>query len=110
MTVGREISPECSTDERREWQNGGGFGHLVTPADWLARIHDPQHVCQRQLASCGGFLPHLLVYTARGHLGATSARPFPAVAVHRAIAWLVENHAPDVRNPDHMYHNTVQSR
>ena len=22
MTVGREISPECSTDERREWQNG----------------------------------------------------------------------------------------
>src|SRR5262249_61898569 len=22
MTVGREISPECSTAERREWQNG----------------------------------------------------------------------------------------
>ncbi len=22
MTVGREISPECSTDERREWQKG----------------------------------------------------------------------------------------
>jgi hypothetical protein len=43
MTVGRGISPECSTEERREWQKGsGGLGHLVAPAGRLARIaRDP---------------------------------------------------------------------
>jgi hypothetical protein len=35
MTVGRAISPECSTDERREWQK---------EAAALATIHNPVHV------------------------------------------------------------------
>src|SRR5262245_52053498 len=68
------------------------LGHLVTPADWLARIaHDPQHVCERQLAGRGCFLPHLLVGAAGCSLGAASARPFPTVSAHRAIARLIEN-------------------
>ena len=72
----------------------GGLGHLVTPANWLARIaHDPQHVCERQLAGCGCFLPHLLVGAAGRSLGAASARPFPTVSAHRAIAQLIEPRA-----------------
>src|SRR5215510_14325176 len=64
-----------------------GLGHLVTPADWLVRIaHDPQHVCERQLAGCGCFLPHLLVGAAGSSLGSASARPFSTVSVHPAIA------------------------
>jgi hypothetical protein len=85
-------------------EGSGGLGHIVTPADRLARIaHDPQHVCQRQLAGCGCFLPHLLICTAGRSLGAASARPFSTVSVHRAIARLIEN-----RYPVHLYHNTVQ--
>jgi hypothetical protein len=60
MTVGREISP------------------------------DPQHVCERQLTGCGGFLPHLLVCTPDRSLRAASARPFSTVSVHPAIARLIE--------------------
>src|SRR5215510_11592373 len=64
-----------------------GLGHLVTPADWLVRIaHDPQHVCEWQLAGCGCFLPNLLVGAAGRSLGSASARPFSPVSVHRAIA------------------------
>ena len=55
-------------------EGSGGLGHIVTPADRLARIaHDPQHVCERQLASCGCFLPHLLVCTADRSPGAACA-------------------------------------
>ena len=92
MTVGREISPECSTDERREWQNGAAALAISSRRPTLlARIaHDPQHVSERQLAGCGCFLPHLLVCTAGGSLGAASARPFSTVSVHRAIARLIE--------------------
>jgi hypothetical protein len=76
-------------------ERSGGLGHIVAPADRLARIaHDPQHVCQRQLAGCGCFLPHLLVCTAGRSLGAPSARPFSTVSVHRAIARLIENRGP----------------
>src|SRR5262245_26625499 len=68
-------------------ERSGGLGHIVTPADRLARIaHDPQHVCQRQLAGCGCFLPHLLIYTAGRSLGPASARSFSTVTAHRAIA------------------------
>src|SRR5262249_19733047 len=37
MTVGREISPECSTDERREWQNGAAALAISSrrPTGWL---------------------------------------------------------------------------
>src|SRR5215471_9944999 len=64
-----------------------GLGHLVTPADWFARIsHDPQHICERQLAGCGCFLPHLLVGAAGRSLGTAGARPLSTVSVHRAIA------------------------
>src|SRR5262245_58052319 len=37
MTVGREISPECSTDERREWQNGAAALAISSrrPSGWL---------------------------------------------------------------------------
>ena len=59
-------------------EGSGGLGHIVTPADRLARIaHDPQHVCERQLAGCGCFLPHLLICTAGRSLGAASAGRFP---------------------------------
>src|SRR5262245_61494454 len=62
-----------------------GLGHIVTPADRLARIaHDPQHVGERQLAARGGLLPHLLICTAGSSLGAASARPFSTVCAHRA--------------------------
>src|SRR5262249_39762687 len=72
-----------------------GLGHVVAPADWLTRIaHDPQHVCEWQLAGCGCFLPHLLVRTASRSLRAASARPFSTVSVHRAIAQLIENRGP----------------
>src|SRR5262245_55500568 len=71
-----------------------GLGHLVTPADWLVRIaHDPQHVCERQLAGCGCFLPHLLVGAAGRCLGSASTGPFSPVSVHHAIARLIENRA-----------------
>jgi hypothetical protein len=73
-------------------EGSGGLGHIVTPADRLARIaHDAQHVRQRQLAGCGCFLPHLLICTADRSLGAASARTFSTVSVHRAIAPLIEN-------------------
>jgi hypothetical protein len=56
-------------------EGSGGLGHIVTPADRLARIaHDPQHVSERQQAA--------------------SARPFSTVSVHRAIARLIENRGP----------------
>ena len=75
-------------------EGSGGLGHLVTPADGLACIaHDPQHVCERQLAGRGCFLPHLLVCTAGSSLGSASARPFSPVSVHRAIARLIEPRA-----------------
>jgi hypothetical protein len=78
-------------------EGSGGLGHIVTPADRLARIaHDPQHVCQRQLAGCGGFLPHLLVCTAGRSLGAASARPFSTVSVHRT-ARLIRGRFPTIR-------------
>src|SRR5215472_1978738 len=37
MTVGREISPECSTDESREWQNGAAALAISSrrPTGWL---------------------------------------------------------------------------
>jgi hypothetical protein len=58
-------------------KRSGGLGHIVAPADRLARIaHDPQHVSERQLAGCGCFLPHLVICTAGSSLGAASARPF----------------------------------
>jgi hypothetical protein len=64
-----------------------GLGHLVTPADWFARIsHDPQHICERQLAGRGCFLPHLLVGATARSLGTAGAQPFSSVSVHRAIA------------------------
>jgi hypothetical protein len=76
-------------------ERSGGLGHIVTPADRLARItHGPQHVCERQLAGCGCFLPHLLVCTAGSSLGAASAQAFSTVSTHRAIAQLIENRGP----------------
>jgi hypothetical protein len=72
----------------------GGLGHIVTPADRLARItHDPQHVCERQLAGCGCFLSHFVICTADS-LGAASARTFSTVSVNRAIARAIENRGP----------------
>jgi hypothetical protein len=51
-----------------------GLHHIAPPADRLARIaHDPQHVCERQLAGCGGFLPHLVICSAGRSLGTASA-------------------------------------
>src|SRR5262249_18277729 len=37
ITVGREISPECSTDERREWQKGAAALAISSrrPTGWL---------------------------------------------------------------------------
>ena len=37
MTVGRAISPECSTDERREWQKGAAALAISSrrPTGWL---------------------------------------------------------------------------
>src|SRR5262249_58258307 len=92
-------------------KRSGGLGHIVTPADRLARIaHDPQHVCQWQLAACGCFLPHLLICTASRSLGAASPRPFSTVSIHRAIARLIENlRAIIVLNPVQMYHIMVQA-
>src|SRR5262245_11419927 len=72
-------------------EGSGGPGHLVTPADRLARVaHDPQHVGERQLAGCGCLLPHLLVCTTGRSLGTASARPFSTVFVHCGIARLIE--------------------
>jgi hypothetical protein len=47
-------------------------------------------VCQRHLASCGCFLPHLLG-TAGRPPGATSARRFATVSVHPATPRPIEN-------------------
>ena len=89
-------------------EGSGGLGHIVTPADWLARIaHDPQHVSERQLAGCGCFLPHLLVCTAGRSPRAASARPFSTVSVHRAIA-RSKTAGRVFRYPALLYHNTVQ--
>jgi len=72
-------------------ERSGRLGHIVTPAHRLARIaHDPQHVREWQLTGGGGFLPHLLVCTARRSNGAPSAQPFATVSVHCAIARLIE--------------------
>ena len=90
-------------------KRSGGLGHIVAPADRLARIaHDSQHVSERQLAGCGCFLPHLVICTAGRSLGAASARPFSTVSVHRAIARRPKTAGRDVRYPVHLYHNTVQ--
>ena len=88
-------------------ERSGGLGHIVTPADRLARIaHDPQHVCQRQLAGCGYFLPHLVICTAGRSFGAASARPFSTVSVHGAIARRSKTAGREVQYPVHLYHNT----
>src|SRR5262245_11924156 len=80
-----------------EWSRG--LGHIVTPTVRLARIaHDPQHVCQRQLASCGCFQPQLLVCTAGRSLGAAGARPFSTVSVHRAIDVVENRRMSDARS------------
>src|SRR5215469_14336741 len=90
----RDLTGMLNRRKARMAEGSRGLGHLVTPADWLARIaHDPQHVCERQLAGCGCFLPYLLVCTAGCSLGAASARPFSPVSVHRAIARLIEPRA-----------------
>src|SRR5262245_9932546 len=92
--------------QARMAERSGGLGHIVTPADRLAGIaHDPEHVGQRQLAGCGCFLPHLLIYTAGRSLGASSARPFSTVSVHLAIARLIENRGPCVSIP--LYYNNT---
>ena len=110
MTVGREISPECSTDERREWQKGAAALAISSrrPTGSLGSRMIRSIICERQLAGCGCFLPYLLVCTAGCSLGAASARPFSPVSVHRAIARLIENRGPCVPYPVHLYHNTVQ--
>src|SRR5262249_13363266 len=83
----RDLTRMLNRRKARMAEGSGGLGHLVTPADWLARIaHDPQHVCERQLAGCGCFLPHLLVGATGRSLGSASARPFSPVSVHHAIA------------------------
>jgi hypothetical protein len=103
----RDLTRMLNRRKARMAEGSGGLGHLVTPADRLARIaHDPQHVGERQLAGCGCFLPHLLVCTAGRSRGAPSARPFSAVCVHRYHA--DRNRGPYVRHPVHMYHNMVQ--
>ena len=75
-----EISPECSTTkdangrrERRPWP----YRHAGRPAGWIA--HDPQHVCERQLAGCGCFLPHLVICTAGRSPGPASPAVFDRV-------------------------------
>jgi hypothetical protein len=76
-------------------KRSGGLGHIVAPADRLARIaHDPQHVSERQLAGCGCFLPHLVICAAGRSRGAASPWPFSTVSVHPAIARLIENRGP----------------
>jgi hypothetical protein len=69
-------------------------------SDRLARIaHDPQHVCQRQLAGCGCFLPHFLICKAGRSLGAASALPFIVLSRGGRTAG---------RYPVHLYYNTVR--
>src|SRR5262249_52745154 len=83
----RDLTRMLNRRKARMAEGSGGLGHLVTPADWLARIaHDPQHVCERQLAGCGCFLPHLLVGAAGRSLGTASAPPFSTLSLHLAIA------------------------
>src|SRR5262249_1828379 len=83
----RDLPREVHRRKARMAEGSSGLGHLVTPANWLARIaHDPQHICERQLAGCGCFLPHLLVGAAGRSLGSASARPLSPVCVHPAIA------------------------
>src|SRR5262249_27132040 len=74
-------------EDVQAWALRGAKSLESSGAQRLARIaHDPQHVCEGQLAGCGCFLPHLLVGTAGRSLGAASARPLSTVSVHRAIA------------------------
>src|SRR5262249_11519338 len=88
MTVGREISPECSTDERREWQNGAAAVAISSrpPPGSLGSRMIRSIICERQLAGCGCFLPYLLVGATGRSLGTAGARPLSTVSVHRAIA------------------------
>src|SRR5262249_37560998 len=100
----RDLTRMLNRRKARMAEGSGGLGHLVTPADWLGRIaHDPQHVCERQFARFGCFLPHLLVGTAGHPLGAASARPFSTMSAHRAIARLIENRV--LRYPVHLHYN-----
>ena len=95
MTVGREISPECSTDERREWQNGAAALAISSrrPTGWLG-----SRMTRSMYAS--GSSPVAAAPAAPRHLhgwplpGAASARPFSTVSVHRAMARLIENRGP----------------
>src|SRR5262249_30567875 len=93
----RDLTRMLNRRKARMAEGSRGLGHLVTSADWLVRIaHDPQHVCERQLARRGCFLPHLLVCAAGRSLGSASASPFSPVSVHSAIARLIENRGPCV--------------
>ena len=70
--------------QARMAEGGGGLGHLVTPADRLARIaHDPQHVCERQFAGYGCSCRTCSFARLAAPFGAPSARPFSTVSVHR---------------------------
>ena len=96
MTVGREISPECSTDERREWQNGAAALAISSrrPTGWLG-----SRMIRNMYASGSSPVTAASCRTCSfarlaAPLGLASARPFSTVSAHRTIAQLIENRGP----------------
>ena len=98
MTVGREISPECSTDERREWQKGAAALAISSrrPTGWLgSRMIRSMYASGSSPVAAASCRTCSFARAGRS-LGAASARPFSTVSVHRAIARLIENRGPCV--------------
>src|SRR5262245_30237439 len=86
MTVGREISPECSTDDRREWQNGAAALAISSrrPTGWLgSRMIRSMYASGSSPVAAASCRTCSLARLA-APLGRT--RPFSTVSVHRAIA------------------------
>src|SRR5215813_12366166 len=109
MTVGREISPECSTDERREWQNGAAALAISSrrPTGWLG-----SRMIRSMYASGSSPVAAASCRTCSlARLAAPLGRPAPGrfpPCPFIVRSRLIENRGPRVPYPVHLYHNTVQ--
>jgi hypothetical protein len=110
MTVGRAISPECSTDERREWQNGAAALAISPrrPTDWLG-----SRMIRSMYASGSSPVAAASCRTSSfARLAAPLGRPAPGRFPPCPFIVLSRGRSKTAgrvfRYPVHLYYNTVQ--
>src|SRR5262249_47062701 len=109
MTVGREISPECSTDERREWQKGAAALAISSrlPTGWFgSRMIRSMYASGSSPVAAASFRTCSFARLA-APLGRPAPGRFPPCPLIVRIA-VDRKPRPCVLYPVHLYHNTVQ--